>query len=148
MPFRLVIPEPIYAAMVAQALVEQPNECVGLLAGVVEKRSDKTTATVKIGRVIERYPLVNEAHSPKEFFNLGKDLFEASRDMRNRRLDTLAVYHSHPSAPPQPSKKDIARNYQGPNVISLIISLLTTPPTVRAWWLRKGGFREAECEVR
>jgi [CysO sulfur-carrier protein]-S-L-cysteine hydrolase len=147
MPFRLSIPVPIYAAMVVQALAEQPNECVGLLAGIVDECSDADGPTVRIGRVVERYPLVNEADSPVEFFNAGKDLFAAARDMRNRRLDTLAVYHSHPTTEPGPSRKDLARHYWGPEVMSLIVSLVTAPPTARAWWLTETGYCQAEYEV-
>src|SRR5258708_33790564 len=107
MPFRLIVPRPVYEEMVAQALAEQPNECCGLLGGVVEICSDRS----RIGRVVKRYPLVNEANSPVEFYNGGKDLFEAVRDMRESSLDTLAVYHSHPSSRPVPSKTDRAMNW-------------------------------------
>jgi [CysO sulfur-carrier protein]-S-L-cysteine hydrolase len=142
MPFRLIVPLSIYQEMVVQAVMEQPNECCGLLGGVVEICSDDS----RIGRVVQRYPLVNEAKSPVEFFNGGKDLFAATRDMRNRSLDTLAVYHSHPSSPPVPSKKDLTRNWSM-EVVNVIISLATTPPTARAWWLTETDYREAEWEV-
>jgi [CysO sulfur-carrier protein]-S-L-cysteine hydrolase len=148
MPFRLIIPMEVYAAMVAQATTEQPNECVGLLAGVVEECSDVGASKLRVGRVLKRYALVNEANSPIEFFNAGKDLFAAERDMRIRCLDTLAVYHSHPATEPRPSKKDLARHYWGPEVMSLILSLATTPPIARAWWLTEADYREAQLEVR
>ena len=143
MPFRLIVPRPIYEEMVAQALAEQPNECCGLLGGTMDICSDGS----RVGRVVKRYPLVNEAKSPVEFFSGGRDLFEATRDMRNRSLDTLAVYHSHPSSPPLPSKKDRAMNWSE-GVVNVIISLTTTPPTVRAWWLTEVDFREAEWQVQ
>jgi proteasome lid subunit RPN8/RPN11 len=145
MPFRLIVPEQVYAEMVAQAIAEQPNECCGLLAGLVEECSEG--AMLRIARVVKRYPLVNEANSPVEFFNAGKDLFEAWRDLRRRRLDTLAVYHSHPNTEPMPSKKDLARNFWGPEVVCLILSPATMPPSVRAWWLTETDYREAEWEV-
>src|SRR5260370_2739731 len=46
MPFRLRIPRNHYDAMVAQAMAELPNECCGLLAGLVE--------ALKIARVLGR----------------------------------------------------------------------------------------------
>jgi len=143
MPFRLIVPLPIYEEMVAQALAEQPNECCGLLGGFMDICSEGS----RVGRVVKRYPLVNEAKSPVEFFNGGKDLFEATRDMRECSLDTLAVYHSHPSSPPVPSKRDRAMNWSE-EVVNLIISLTTTPPTVRAWWLTEEEFQEAEWQVQ
>ena len=51
MPFRLEVPRALYSAMLEQARAELPNECCGLLAGTVEEG---------VGRVVARYPLVNE----------------------------------------------------------------------------------------
>jgi [CysO sulfur-carrier protein]-S-L-cysteine hydrolase len=143
MPFRLIVPLRIYEEMVAQALLERPNECCGLLGGIMEICTDGS----RVGRVVKRYPLLNEAKSPVEFFNGGKDLFQATRDMQNRSLDTLAVYHSHPSSPPVPSKKDRAMNWSE-GVVNVILSLMTTPPTARAWWLTEEEFRTAEWQVQ
>jgi [CysO sulfur-carrier protein]-S-L-cysteine hydrolase len=144
MPFRLIVPRQVNVEMVEQAVAEQPNECCGLLGGVVEICSDGS----RVGHVVKRYPLVNEAKSPVEFYNAANDLFAAMRDMRELRLDTLVVYHSHPAGEPKPSKKDLARHYYwGPEVMSLIISLATTPPMVRAWWLTDADYREAEWTV-
>jgi proteasome lid subunit RPN8/RPN11 len=143
MAFRLNVPREIYEEMVAQALAEQPNECCGFLGGVMEICPDGS----RVGRVVKRYPLVNEARSPVEFFNGGKDLFQATRDMRERSLDTLAVYHSHPSSPPVPSKKDRAMNWSE-GMVNVILSLTTTPPTVRAWWLTEEDCQEAEWQVQ
>ena len=127
--------------MVAQAIAEQPNECCGLLAGIVEMRS-----YVRVARALKRYPLVNEARSPIMFHNGGRDLFEATRDMRKYSMDTLAVYHSHPTSPPVPSRTDIEKNW-GTGVMTIIVSLATTPPTLRGWWLEEASYREAEWEV-
>jgi proteasome lid subunit RPN8/RPN11 len=96
--------------------------------------------------VLKRYPLVNEACSPFAFHNGGRDLFEATRDMRILSMDTLAVYHSHPMSPPVPSRTDIEKNW-GEGVMTLIVSLTTTPPMLRGWWLEEAAFREAELEV-
>ena len=51
-PFtRLLIPRSLLDAVLAHARAELPNECCGLLAGTVEEG---------VGRVVARYPLVNE----------------------------------------------------------------------------------------
>jgi proteasome lid subunit RPN8/RPN11 len=55
----------------------------------------------------------------------------------------LAIYHSHPTAAPVPSKKDIKRNTYGPAVAWVIIGLAGAAPEVRAWWLSESGYREA-----
>jgi proteasome lid subunit RPN8/RPN11 len=121
--------------MLAQAQAERPNECCGLLAG--------TIGTDGTARALRRFPLVNELGSPVEFYNLGKDLFTAHRDAREAGLEMLALYHSHPTSAPVPSRKDCERNY-GPDVMNLIISLNAPEPTMKAWWLAASGFREGE----
>jgi proteasome lid subunit RPN8/RPN11 len=137
-PRRLVVPRPILTDMLAQAEAERPLECCGLLAGTVTE--DGT------GVVQGRYPLVNAAASPVEYLSDGRSMFAADKDMRCRGLEVLAVYHSHPTSPPVPSKKDLAMNYS-PDVVNFILSLTTAPPTVRGWWLTAEGYREAEWAV-
>jgi [CysO sulfur-carrier protein]-S-L-cysteine hydrolase len=137
MPFRLVVPAAIHAGMLAQARAEQPDECCGILAGVVE--GDE-------GRVVARYPLVNELRSPTEYNAESRGLFLAHKDMREKGLEVLAVYHSHPTSPPVPSRRDRERNYSE-EVVSVIISLATGPPEVRAWWLTAETHTEASFEV-
>jgi len=150
-PFRLLIPRKHYEAMLAQAKAELPNECCGLLAGLIrasEHLADPVHPELehpRIGRVVCRYPLVNNAASPKEYLANDRVLFHAFRDMRERGLDLLAVYHSHPVTDPEPSKKDLERNYFE-NVMHLIISLKADEAVVRGWWLSDRDYREAEWE--
>jgi proteasome lid subunit RPN8/RPN11 len=123
--------------MIAQALAELPNECCGLLAGtLVEGR----------GIVAERYPLVNAAASPRAFESQPENLFAAHKVMRQRGLDVLAIYHSHPTSPPIPSRTDLERNWT-PDVVNFIISLQESEPVVRGWWLAESEYREAEWDV-
>ena len=137
MPFRLEVPRAVFEAILEQARAELPNECCGLLAGTVEG---------EVGRVVERYALVNELASPVEFVSEPGGNFAADKDMRRKRLDVLAVYHSHPTTAPVPSRKDLARNYSK-DVVNLIISLAGPEPVVRGWWLTETDYREAEWTV-
>jgi proteasome lid subunit RPN8/RPN11 len=125
--------------MLWHALAESPLECCGLLAGVI--RADG------VGEVRLRYPLVNAAASPIEFESEPRSLFSADKDIRRQGLNVLAVYHSHPTSEPVPSRKDLARSW-GPSVVNLIISLMSAPPTVRGWWLTAEDYREAEWIIR
>src|SRR5262245_61014059 len=137
-PFELRLPRGVYEAMVAQALAERPNECCGLLAGT---RADD------VGRVTVCYPLVNAAATPQtEYLSDARSMFDAVKDMMRRGLDVLAVYHSHPTTAPVPSKKDLARNYSE-DVVNLIVSLAGAVPEVRGWWLTDTDFREAQWSV-
>ena len=142
MPFRLLLPKAVYDTMVAQALAEQPLECCGLLAGVIEEG---------IGRVLRAYPLVNALASPVEYESDARSMLEAMRDLTRRNHDVLAVYHSHPTSAPLPSRKDLQRNWIARDglgdVVHLIISLVESPPLVRAWWLDENEYRPADWEV-
>jgi proteasome lid subunit RPN8/RPN11 len=123
--------------MILQAMIEAPLECCGLLAG----RIRDAVGVVEMG-----YPLVNEAASAVEFVSEARGMFDAMRDIDRRGLEVLAVYHSHPACAPVPSRTDLARNYS-PDVVNVIVSLQTDPPTVRAWWLRGDRHDEAEMVV-
>jgi proteasome lid subunit RPN8/RPN11 len=138
-PFwQLHVPRSLYEEMLAQAKAELPNECCGLLAGVCEEDGSQ-----RIGRVLRRYPLVNAAANPKLFESEPYSMFVAIRDMRKHKLEVLAVYHSHPTSEPVPSKTDLERNYS-PDVVNLIISLKVAEPVMRGWWLTDRDYREAE----
>lgn len=138
--FRLLVPRPIYDDLLVQAHAELPNECCGILAGTIH-----TTAAGHIGQVVRRYPLVNAAASPKEYVSEGKSMFAAVRDIDRLGLDILAVYHSHPTSDPVPSRTDRERNYS-PDVINLIVSLKEAE-AVRGWWLNADECHEAAWEL-
>lgn len=134
-PFRLVLPQSLLEAVIAHARAELPNECVGFLAG---------TLADGVGHATHCLPLVNELASPTEFHTEARSLFAAFRAMRTAGTDLLAIYHSHPTSPPTPSRKDIARNTYGPSVAWVIVGLSGDTPDVRAWWLGESDYREAE----
>lgn len=138
-PFEiLTLPRSVYEGMLWHALAESPLECCGFLAGII--RPDG------VGEVRLRYPLLNAAASPVEFESEPRSNFSAERDIRLQSLRVLAVYHSHPTSEPIPSRKDLERNWST-EVVNLILSLTTTPPSVRAWWLNAQAYREANWSV-
>jgi [CysO sulfur-carrier protein]-S-L-cysteine hydrolase len=136
-PFRLLVPRPIYEAIIAHARHELPAECCGLLAGVIED---------EVGRVTMHLPLVNALASPAEYESESRSLFAAHKTMRAAGAEVLAVYHSHPTSDPVPSRKDLDRNYSE-GVVNFIIGLRRAEPDVRGWWLTADGAREAAWGV-
>jgi proteasome lid subunit RPN8/RPN11 len=145
--------------MVAQAVSELPNECCGLLAGDIHHSPATSrkgashvavtgeTPVLRVGQVERIYPLVNAAASPVEYLSDPKSMFAAVRDMHLQGIDILAVYHSHPTSNPVPSRTDLDRNYS-PDVMTLIISLKNPQePQVRGWWLGADNYREAEWTI-
>lgn len=117
---------------------ELPNECCGLLAGVI---------TEGVGLVTEQIAIANDLASPTEFLTNARDLFEAFRRLRGLKLELLAVYHSHPVSAPVPSRRDVEQNTYGESVVHLIIGLAGAEPEVRVWWLTEGSYREAQWTV-
>ena len=136
--YRLRIPRDIYEAVLQQAQAELPNECCGLLAGVITDDG--------IGKVSHHFPLVNALASPVAYESEPKSILAAFKAMRAETIDLLAVYHSHPTSRPVPSRTDCARNYYGPDIIHLIVSLNSYPPESRAWRLMESSFEEVQWE--
>ncbi|MCS6975846.1 MAG: M67 family metallopeptidase [Gemmatales bacterium] len=138
MDFVLRIPPRVYRAMIAHAQAESPKECVGFLAGTSE------------GVVTEHLPLVNRLADPRRFESEGKSQLAAEKRCRELGLRILAVYHSHPTSPPIPSRTDTDPDenlWVGQPVVSLIISLAGLEPEVQAWWLEPHRYRPAEWTV-
>lgn len=138
--YRLVVPQDLYLEMLEQASSELPNECCGLLAGMVVE----VPGQPPVGRVLARYPLVNKLVSPVEFFSDERSMLAAHRDMQRRSIDLLAIYHSHPISDPIPSRKDREQSYYGPGIMNLIISLKDEQPRMAGWWLTPEEYRSAE----
>lgn len=136
-PFRLRIPQVIYDAMLTHAVAELPAECCGLLAG---------TTVDGIGQVTQHFPLINALRSPTEYESEPRGMFAAHKAMRAMGIQELAVYHSHPTSEPIPSRRDLERSY-GEHVVNLIVGLRGMVPHVRGWWLPADGAREAEWDV-
>ena len=107
--FRLEVPADILDEILAQARGELPDECCGLLAGRLPKENAAASpgAGEHPARAIRRFPLANAAKSPTEYLSDPASLFAAYREMHQLGLEILAIYHSHPSAPPVPSRRDI-----------------------------------------
>ena len=124
--------------MLAHAVNEAPAECCGLLAGPAGQGGE--------WRVTARFPLVNALASPTEYESEPRSMFEALRAIQRRSWDILAVYHSHPTSPPVPSRTDLERNYSE-EVMNLIVSLQADPPKVRGWWLTPSQYRTADFQV-
>jgi proteasome lid subunit RPN8/RPN11 len=115
----VVIPEPIRAELEAHARAEEPNEACGLVA-------------LRDG-IAERYiPARNGAASPYRF--------ELETEPENWFLEDdgyeLAVFHSHISSPPRPSRTDVENIGLWEGRPYLILSLRTG--ALAAWKITDG----------
>jgi proteasome lid subunit RPN8/RPN11 len=125
--------------MLAHAQSEYPNECCGILGGIVD-------ADQRILHVRKHYRLVNEAASPVEYYAV-RSLLEADKDMRACDYEMVAVYHSHPTSAPIPSRTDLQRSEYYTHVIHFIIGLQEPTPVMRGWWLSPSEYQEAMWKI-
>jgi len=122
-----VIPPAIRDELEAHARAEEPNEACGLVA-------------LK-GGAAERYlPARNAAASPYRF--------ELETDLENWFLEDegyeLAVFHSHISSPPRPSRTDVENIGLWEGRPYLILSLGTGE--LAAWTIQDGEISPVELE--
>jgi proteasome lid subunit RPN8/RPN11 len=127
-PRTLEIPADIHDAMIAHCLRESPLEGCGVLGGTA-------------ARVLSIHPLRNLAASETRYDGDPAELVQAFRWLRERNLEILAIYHSHPKGKAVPSAVDRRRNYWGP-MPHLIVGLLRDPPEVRVWRLSADSQQE------
>lgn len=115
---RLRIPEAINSQLLVEASEKRPHECCGYLAG----RSDQVTHHI---------PLVNCAHEPWHRFESSPDsTIAAHRQLRDLDLPVLAIYHSHPNGPLNPSRLDLEL-HEANDAAMIVISPSTN--AMRAW---------------
>lgn len=84
--------------------------------------------------------MTNIAQSASEFEMDPAELVNTLRDFRNSGEELVAIYHSHPHGPSEPSRTDIQRAYY-PEAAHLIVSLADAESR------RIGAFRILDGEV-
>jgi proteasome lid subunit RPN8/RPN11 len=111
----------------AHAREAAPDECCGLLLG----RGDEIAEAVRARNVAEQ-PAARFLIDPA-------DHFAALRRARERGLDVVGFYHSHPSSPPEPSARDLAE-FSYPGHLYAIVSLQAEPAEIRLFRFVDGNF--------
>jgi proteasome lid subunit RPN8/RPN11 len=124
----VVVPEPVRAALAAHAQAELPNEACGLVAfrdGVAER--------YVAGRNAAASPYRFELEVDPETWFLEDDGYE------------LAVFHSHVSAPPRPSRTDVENVGLWAGRPYLIYTLRTDE--LAGWRIADGGIKPLELRA-
>jgi proteasome lid subunit RPN8/RPN11 len=111
-----------------------PNEACGILAG-------------KGNVVSEIYMMSNIEKSPVSYLMDTAEQFRAMKDMREKKLDMVAIFHSHPCSAAYPSPKDMSLAFYE-EAVYVIVSLADREPVVRGFAIREKEIREAELCVR
>ncbi|MCX7666992.1 MAG: M67 family metallopeptidase, partial [Gemmataceae bacterium] len=131
------IPQGILTQIQQQAISEHPNECCGLLSGLISSG---------FALVRHCFPLTNTLQSPTRFLSDPKEMFQAHKEIRRRQESLLVVYHSHPHSEPIPSAEDL-RQSLSPAVACLIIGFPQRVPVWRIWWLNEEHYFPAEYQI-
>ncbi|MDZ4098854.1 MAG: M67 family metallopeptidase, partial [Methylophilaceae bacterium] len=94
------------------------------------------------------YPVANIADQPQQRFLLdAKQQISALAQMRERGEELFAIYHSHPTAPAQPSAIDLELATY-PEALYLIISLNTKGVLeMRGFKLEHSSFKEVTLSL-
>ena len=117
--------------IVAHARDEAPNECCGYLR-------------LEDGAVADVFRARNECESPYGY-ELGFDALMAANAFDDEGFG-VAIYHSHPRSPAEPSQTDI-NLAQYPDWPQLIVSL-ADEPVLRVWRIVDGRVHEEALDVR
>ena len=95
--------------MISYARDEAPREACGILAG-------------KSGRVLRIYRTRNADRSPTSYRLDPDQQLRVFKDIEDRGLELIGIYHSHPSSPAVPSDRDVEQAHY-PEVSYILISL-------------------------
>ena len=126
-----------YALKISQELIRQieahgaetfPHECCGALLGQDDDNGREILALL---------PLANRRDdSPRNRFEVTPgDVLLAEKTAREKKIDLLGWYHSHPNAPARPSEFD--REHAWPYYSYIIVSIRDGAPADMTSWRLK-----------
>jgi proteasome lid subunit RPN8/RPN11 len=131
---QLIIPDINWQEMVQHIQSCLPEESCGLAGGYFRNQ------TAQISLIL---PVANQLHSPVRFRMDPAGQLNALRTIEENGLELVAIFHSHPNGPEQPSATDLLEFYY-PGVLSLILSPFAVLHEwrVRAFHISSGQFGE------
>jgi|TARA_B110000263_G_scaffold220223_1_gene207941 proteasome lid subunit RPN8/RPN11 len=121
---KIIIPRSIISKLIEHALLEDPNECCGLLIG----KENKVT-NIQNCQNIHPSPITRYTIEPK-------DLMKAENFSDKNNMEILAIYHSHTHSQAYPSTTDIENAIESmwTNPYYILVSLVEkTRPVIRAY---------------
>jgi proteasome lid subunit RPN8/RPN11 len=116
----------VAAAIVAHARAEAPRECCGLLIGTTTEIVDAVASGNLAEPAETRYLVDPRVH------------LRAMREARDRGLQVVGAYHSHPRSPAAPSATDAAEGFA--QFLFVIVGLGSEPAELTAWSWADGNF--------
>lgn len=134
----LILSDELARRIRAQGAESYPHECCGALLG---------TDGEKGREVLDVFPLVNRRDdSPRNRFSISPEDFRAAeKAARERGLELIGWYHSHPDHPPLPSEYD--REHAWPWYSYVIVSVVEREPKQMTCWRLADSRLRFEPEV-
>ncbi|MGB9710125.1 MAG: M67 family metallopeptidase [Thermodesulfovibrio sp.] len=102
------IKKEIFDEMISHCVASLPYEACGILAG-------------KHDMVTKIYKIKNIENSSVSYLMEPKEQLRAMKDIKNKGLEMVAIFHSHPSGSAYPSSKDIELSFY--DVYHVIVAL-------------------------
>ncbi len=125
-----------------------PEECCGLLLGTIAE-SVKTVVEVVptdnawSAEAEENWPEQKDLTEQRRYAIRPEDMLRAMKHARDRNLDIIGIYHSHPDNPPVPSECD--RTLAWAQYSYIIVSVRQgSSQDLRSWSLDAEGYFQAE----
>jgi len=127
-----------------------PHECCGALLGRDAASDDGTAAPggaqPPLREILALFPLVNRREdSPHNRFSVtAEDVRDAEKAAREKKLDVVGWYHSHPDHPARPSQYD--REHAWPWYSYVIVSVADGKPAEMTSWRLSDDRSDYACE--
>jgi [CysO sulfur-carrier protein]-S-L-cysteine hydrolase len=119
--------------MLEDVLDQYPLEACGIVAG-------------QNGGAVAVFPVENSLRSPVRFLMDPAQQVKVLFHLEEQGWDLLAIYHSHPEGPPNPSPTDIAEAYY-PEAAYLIWSIDGDDWVCRGYTIVGGSVEEIHLEI-
>jgi proteasome lid subunit RPN8/RPN11 len=131
----VILPGEFFNRILSHGRSVYPDEACGILAG----EGNEARAM---------YEAANAESSPVSYLIDPKEQFVIMKEIRDKGMRMVAIYHSHPFSPPYPSTTDVKLAFYSD--ASYIIASFSDRenPEVKAFEIADGKVREIEIRVR
>jgi proteasome lid subunit RPN8/RPN11 len=131
----VILPGEFIRGMLSHGRAAYPDEACGILAG-----KGNTAAVL--------YRAANAESSPVSYQIDPQEQFRIMKEIRDKGMRMVAIYHSHPYSPPYPSPTDVKLAFY-PDAAYIIVGLLDRDnPEVKAFEIADDSVREIDIKVQ
>lgn len=133
LPTMIFLKEIFFQELIKYALKHSPNECCGYLFGTRKGEEN----------IIEEIFTMNNVHQdPKGFFRFSpQEQLDAMIKSKEKNLEIVGIFHSHPHSKAYPSDEDLKYIYDCRQSYC-IISLMNQTPEMRSFRIKNKEIQE------